>query len=417
MSDGRLRVGIIGGGAAGLFAACQLQRLSGGRDIEVTILERNQIPGQKLTLTGHGRCNITNRKDISGLRKGYHEADNFLYPALKEFGPEDTIRFFEQELGLKTKEEDNNRIFPVCDSAVTVRDTLVSYISRSSKTICGAKVTGLSKGTVFEVEASGERYEFDHLILACGGSSFQKTGSTGDSYRFAKALGHTIVPVRAALAPVNADGNSAGFTSALSGVSVNSKVSLICSGKTSASVTGEILFADFGLTGPAVMEISREIPSDITGIDVHLELDLIPSMSDEEFDHELQKLIKEHSDTKITTLLARSVPASVAGETAARAGCAGLYAQGFTKENRKNLIRETKHLRIGLAGVPVIDRAYVTRGGVSLKEVDRKTMQSKIAPGLYIIGEALDVDGISGGYNLQACMSEAYLAAKSILDQ
>ena len=165
------------------------------------------------------------------------------------------------------------------------------------------------------------------------------------------------------------------------------------------------------------MEISREIPSDITGIDVHLELDLIPSMSDEEFDHELQKLIKEHSDTKITTLLARFIPASVAGETAARAGCAGLYAQGFTKENRKNLIRETKHLRIGLAGVPVIDRAYVTRGGVSLKEVDRKTMQSKIAPGLYIIGEALDVDGISGGYNLQACMSEAYLAAKSILDQ
>ena len=412
-----MRVGIIGGGAAGLFAACQLQRLSGSRNIEVTILERNQIPGKKLTLTGHGRCNITNRKEISGLRKGYHEADNFLYPALKEFGPEDTVRFFEQELGLKTKEEDNNRIFPVCDSAVTVRDTLVSYISRSSKTICGAKVTGITKESVFEVITSEGRYEFDQLILASGGSSFQKTGSTGDSYRFAKALGHTIVPVRAALAPVNADHNSAGFTSALSGVSVNAKVSLISAGKVSASVTGEILFADFGLTGPAVMEISREIPPDITGNDVYLELDLISDMSDEEFDRELQLLIKEHSDTKITTLLSRYIPQSAAGEIAARAGCAGLYAQGFTKENRKSLVREVKHLKIGLAGAPVIDRAYVTRGGVSLKEVDRKTMQSKIVTGLYIIGEALDVDGISGGYNLQACMSEAYLAARSILNQ
>ena len=410
-----MRIGIIGGGAAGLFAACQLKRLSGSSDIEITVLEKNPVPGKKLTLTGHGRCNITNRKDPSVLKNCYHEAGNFIYPALKEFGPEDTIRFFENDLGLKTKEEDNNRIFPVCDSAVTVRDTLVSYISGHVKVLSGANVLDIKKGDAFEVNTAKGRLEFDTVIISCGGSSFPKTGSEGDSYKFAESFGHTVIPARGALAPVKADVESAVLTKALSGVSLEAKVSLYLSDKQSASTKGEILFADFGLTGPAVMEIAREIPADITGMNAYLELDLIPSMSDEEFDRELIGLIGEHPDTKITNLIARYIPASVAGEISARAGSADIYAQGFSKENRRKLLRETKHLKINIAEAPSLDKAYVTRGGVSLKEVDRKSMQSKLIPGLYIIGEALDVDGISGGFNLQACMSEAYLAAKSIL--
>ena len=415
MQDRKNRIGIIGGGAAGLFAACQLKRLSGSSDIEITVLEKNPVPGKKLTLTGHGRCNITNRKDPSVLKNCYHEAGNFIYPALKEFGPEDTIRFFENDLGLKTKEEDNNRIFPVCDSAVTVRDTLVSYISGHVKVLSGANVLDIKKGDAFEVNTAKGRLEFDTVIISCGGSSFPKTGSEGDSYKFAESFGHTVIPARGALAPVKADAESAVLTKALSGVSLEAKVSLYLSDKQSASTKGEILFADFGLTGPAVMEIAREIPADITGMNAYLELDLIPSMSDEEFDRELIGLIGEHPDTKITNLIARYIPASVAGEISARAGSADIYAQGFSKENRRKLLRETKHLKINIAEVPSMDKAYVTRGGVSLKEVDRKSMQSKLIPGLYIIGEALDVDGISGGFNLQACMSEAYLAAKSIL--
>ena len=410
-----MRIGIIGGGAAGLFAACQLKRLSGSSDIEITVLEKNPVPGKKLTLTGHGRCNITNRKDPSVLKNCYHEAGNFIYPALKEFGPEDTIRFFENDLGLKTKEEDNNRIFPVCDSAVTVRDTLVSYISDHVKVLSGANVLDIKKGDAFEVNTAKGRLEFDTVIISCGGSSFPKTGSEGDSYKFAESFGHTVIPARGALAPVKADAESAVLTKALSGVSLEAKVSLYLSDKQSASTKGEILFADFGLTGPAVMEIAREIPADITGMNAYLELDLIPSMSDEEFDRELIGLIGEHPDTKITNLIARYIPASVAGEISARAVFADIYAQGFSKENRRKLLRETKHLKINIAEAPSLDKAYVTRGGVSLKEVDRKSMQSKLIPGLYIIGEALDVDGISGGFNLQACMSEAYLAAKSIL--
>ena len=163
------------------------------------------------------------------------------------------------------------------------------------------------------------------------------------------------------------------------------------------------------------MEISREIPRDISDCNPYFELDLVPALTEEQFDREFQKLIGDHPDTKITTLLARYVPASVAGEIATKAGVSDLYAQGFTKDNRRKTINEMKHLKVLICREPSIDKAYVTRGGVSLKEVDRKTMQSRLVPGLYILGEALDIDGISGGYNLQACMSEAYLAVKDIL--
>ena len=374
-----IRIGIIGGGAAGLFAACQFKRLTSGRDIDVTLIEKNAVPGIKLTLTGHGRCNITNLKEASELKNGYHEAGNFIYPALRQFGPEDTMRFFEDELRLPLKEEDNNRIFPVCDSAVKVRDALASYISDSTKIITNTKVSAISKASVFEVTTDNGRYDFDFVILSCGGSSFT------------------------------------GLCSSLSGVPVSAAVSVWHENKKIASYEGEVLFAEFGLTGPAVMEISREIPADIHN--TYLELDLVPSVSDEEFDRQLQVLIDEHADTKMSNLLSRYIPSSVAAEITSKTGTEDMYAQGFTRENRKKICREMKHLKIGIGSIPDIDKAYVTRGGVSLREVERKTMGSKLVPGLYIIGEALDIDGISGGYNLQACMSEAYLAAKSILEQ
>lgn len=409
------RIGIIGGGAAGIFAACMLRKFSENENIHVTLLEKNDVPGKKLTLTGHGRCNITNRKDASNLKEGYHEAGNFIYPALREFGPEDTIEFIERDIGLKTKEEDNNRIFPVCGSAEKVRDALVSYISEVTDIRCNSKVSGITADEFFEVIASDRTYTFDYLILSCGGSSFPQTGSSGDSYRLAEKTGHTVISVRAALAPLNADSGSIGYIKELSGVSLSAKVSLFCSDKKNASSKGEILFTGSGLSGPAIMELSREVPPDISGTNVFLELDLIPSLSDEQLDAELQKLINDHPDTKITNLLAHFIPSSVAGEVASKAGTEGQYAQGFTKDSRKKLVREAKHFRVGISNVPSIDKAYVTRGGVSLKEIDRKTMQSRKVPGLYIIGEALDIDGISGGYNLQACISEAYLAIKDIL--
>ena len=408
------RVGIIGGGAAGLFTACQFSRLSDRRDIEVTVIEKNAEAGKKLTLTGHGRCNITNRKMPSELKNGFHEAKNFIYPALNSYGPEDTIAFFEKEVGLKLKEEENNRMFPVCDSAVKLRDEVVRYVSSRVNLICNTKVLDIKKTDTFEVSTTAGNYSFDYLVLSCGGSSFPKTGSTGDSYIFAGLFGHTVVPVRSALAPVKADDKSVLFTRNLSGVSLNAKLSLYCEGKKISSITGEMLFADFGLTGPAVMEISRDIPVQINGTEIYLELDLVPSISDEQLDAELQELIKEHPDTKVSNLLSKYVPSSVATEVTALAGDKSLYAQSLPKEIRKKIVRELKHRQIGISEVPSLEKAYVTRGGVSLKEIDRTSYQSKLVPGLYIIGEALDIDGTSGGWNLQACMSEAFAVAKDI---
>ena len=419
MKEKRIRIGIIGGGAAGLFTACQLKRLASSskeeNDLDITIIEKTKALGKKLTLTGHGRCNITNRKEVSEFKKGLHEAGNFLYPALKAFGPEDTVSFFEKDLGLKLKEEDNNRMFPECDSAVKVRDTLVSYISGNVKIICDAKVLDIAKTEGFDVYTTKGDFKFDILVLSCGGASFPETGSSGDSYAFATGLGHTVVPIRAALAPVKVDAKARGFTSALSGVSVNANASLYCSGSKSASSEGDVLFADFGLTGPAIMELSREIPTDIVDMDGWIELDFTPFMSDEQIDSEFQKMICEHPDTKVSTLASKFVPASVSRELTARAKVTGLYAQNFSKKDRKALCRELKHLELGIEEAPSLERAYVTRGGVALKEVDKKTMQSKLVTDLYIIGEALDIDGISGGYNLQACMSEAYAVSRSIL--
>ena len=397
-----------------MFTACLLKHFAGKDDIEVTILEKNPVLGKKLTLTGHGRCNITNRKPASELKNGYHEAGNFIYPALKEFGPDDTITFFETELGLKTKEEDNNRIFPVCDSAVKVRDSIASYISDGTDILCGENVLDIKKTSDFEVSTSKGKYNFDYIVLSCGGRSFPQTGSSGDSYKFAAGFGHTIMPPKAALASVNADEGSVKLTGNLSGVSLTANASVYCNDRKTASFCGEMMFTDFGLTGPAIMELSREIPVDISDMHVWIELDLIPSMSDEEYDLAFQDLIREHPDSKITTLLSRYVPASVAGEISSLTGASELYAQSFTRENRKKTVREIKHLKIGIDQTPSLEKAYVTRGGVALKEIDRKTFGSKLISGLYITGEAVDIDGISGGYNLQACMSEAYLVTKDI---
>ena len=413
----RLKVGIIGGGAAGLFTACQLKRLNRGKKLDITIIEKNSVLGNKLTLTGHGRCNITNRKEIAELKKGYHEAGNFLYPALKEYGPEDTVCFFEKDLGLKLKEEDNNRMFPVGDSAVKLRDRLVEYIKAEGniEVSYDSKVLDIDKTDAFDVYTTRGNFRFDILVLSCGGASFSKTGSAGDSYSFASGLGHTVVPIRAALAPVKVDQKSREFTSALSGVAVNANASLYCRVSKSASAEGDVLFADFGLTGPAIMELSREIPTDIVDMNGWIELDLAPFLTDEQMDRKFQRLINDHPDSKITNLASDLVPHSVSRALSARAKVTDLYAQNFSKQNRKALCKEIKHLELGIEEAPAIETAYVTRGGVDLKEVDRKTMKSKIVDGLYIIGEALDIDGVSGGYNLQACMSEAYVVSKSIL--
>ncbi|MBR2294418.1 MAG: aminoacetone oxidase family FAD-binding enzyme [Clostridiales bacterium] len=407
-----MSVGIIGGGAAGLFAGCFLKR----EGVDPVILEKGERPGRKLLLTGHGRCNITNRKPPVELKKGYREAGNFIYRAIKSFTPDDAVKFITEELKVPLKEEDNNRMFPESDSAVTIVDALTDYIGKENIVTgfdCAEILRGNDGFTV--VSRDGRERFFDTLILATGGKSYPATGSDGSGYKLAEGLGHTITPLYPALCSVDVSDKDREFTSSVSGVSVSAGASLYCNSKKKAGTTGDVLFTHRGVSGPAIMEISREIPRDVVSEDGWIEIDFTPGRTDEELDRELLEEMKKRSNAKLTTIGADHVPASVAEALGVRAGVTELYSKDCDKASRKVYLRELKHLELKIERPPVYETSYVTRGGVSLSEIDRDSMASQKVSGLYMIGEINDVDGMSGGYNLQACMSEAFIAVRDII--
>ena len=407
------KVAIVGAGAAGLFAGCFLKK----EGIPFVILERGDKPGRKLLLTGHGRCNITNNKSPKMLKDGYHEAGSYIYSAISSFTPEDAVSFIERELKVKLKEEENNRVFPVSDKAESIRSALVSYIGSENIVtgFCCIDMDKTEEGFVV-ISDRGDKVEASEVILACGGRSFPETGSDGTGYKVAESMGHTITPLIPALASVEVSTKDREFTSAVSGVSVNADANLFCDRKKRATGTGSVLFTHKGLSGPAIMELSREIPRNIASSEGWIELDFTPHRSDEELDRELLQEMEGHPDSKITTLASRYVPSSVADKLGERAGVTDLRAKMVTKNARKELLKVLKHLPFHIDTPPAYETAYVTRGGVALKEIERKSMGSKLVPGLYVIGEMLDIDGVSGGYNLQAAMSEAFIAVRDIME-
>ncbi|SEW35213.1 hypothetical protein SAMN05216413_2364 [Ruminococcaceae bacterium KH2T8] len=406
------KVIIVGAGAAGLFAGCFLKK----EGIPFVILERGDKPGRKLLLTGHGRCNITNNKSPKILKEGYHEAGSYIYSAIKSFAPEDAMKFIRDELGVELKEEDNNRIFPVSDSAETIRSALVDHIGREN-IITGFCCVSVDKNDDLYTVISdkGERISAPKVILACGGRSFPETGSDGLGYKVASGMGHTVTPLIPALTSVDVCADDREFTSAVSGVSVNAGASLYCDTKKKASGMGSVLFTHKGISGPVIQELSREIPRNISSSDGWIELDFTPHRTDAELDRELLEEINSHPDSKITTLASKYVPSSVADKLGERAGVTDLRAGMVTRDGRRELLKGLKHLELHIDNPPAYETAYVTRGGVALKEIKRESMESKIMPGVYVIGEMLDIDGVSGGYNLQACMSEAFIAVRDIM--
>lgn len=393
---------VIGGGAAGLFAACFLTK----HGIDLVLLEKNHECGRKLLTTGHGRCNITNLKPPAELKKGYHEAGNFVYPAIRGFTPSDCVDFLNNDLKLRTKVEENDRVFPVSDKASDVRDAMVRYIGREH-IVTGFDCVSVTRDNEgFTVTSStGQEIKAKHLILACGGKSYPHTGSDGSGFSLASSLGHKIVPPRSALAPVR---TSAELCSRLAGVTcVNARLSLWTGGKKTASYGGDLLFTHSGISGPAVMELSREIPPVITE-DTYILADLAPSLDEKIFTSE----VNGRPNTKLVNLVSEYVPRSVAS---ALCGDDELYCRDCRSEVRKAVYRRLKELRFDIEEVPDINTAYCTRGGVFLNELDRDSYQSKVVPGLYVIGENTDVDGISGGYNLAFAAASAHLAVMDIV--
>jgi len=414
---------VIGAGPAGLMAAITACR----ENARVLVLEKKEEAGKKLLLTGHGRCNITNLRIPDNFRESYHENARFLTSALAAFSPEDTRQFF-LELGINTHEEEDGRIFPDSEKALSVRDALVSALLSSGGTLLTSMpVTSIrrrSSENEWEVSADGETYSCTSVILATGGTSFTATGSEGDGYKLAKSEKHTVTPLAPALAPLllsvfsDKEKESGGFCGAevspagltLSDVST----SLLVEGKKTASSRGDLLFTHQGVSGPAAMALSRKLPEDpalyLAG-SVVLLIDLLPDIRYEETEKMLLSAVQAFPNRHMKRLLCETF--HLAEKISEMVLTEDIAANSLTKEERKKILRRLKESAFSLEKRTPMNVAYVTSGGVDVKEIYPKTMMSRLQSGLFFCGEVMDVDGISGGYNLQCAWSTGFLAGRA----
>lgn len=402
------RVIVIGGGAAGLIAAGKAAEQGN----EVLLLEKNDRVGKKLLISGKGRCNITNDADIEGLIENTPGNGNFLYSAFYHFSNTDLIAFL-KEYGLETKVERGGRVFPVSDNAKDVVDTLARYVTRS-----GVKL--MLKAAVQEVRMAGNKVEgvllkdgrelaCDSVVLATGGASYPGTGSTGDGYRLAGKLGHTIVDLKPSLVPLV---TAEEWVKELQGLSLkNISVQLINkNGKKLYTDFGEMLFTHFGVSGPVILSGSRHI-LDANYKDIRLVIDLKPALNEEKLDDRIQRDFEKYSRKQFKNSLEELLPQKLIPVIIKLSGISPeKFVNQITREERKKLVKLLKGLELTITGPRPIEEAIVTAGGVSTDEINPSTMESKLVKGLFFAGEVIDVDAYTGGFNLTIAFSTGYLA-------
>jgi predicted Rossmann fold flavoprotein len=401
---------VIGAGAAGLMAA--LRAAERGR--RTLLLEKNRKAGVKILMSGGTRCNITQNTDNRGIVAAYGPPGKFLHSALAAFSVQDTLDFFAAE-GVATKVEDTGKIFPVSDRALDVLSALLGRVTRSGVTLAlGEPVLELARSEAgFTIATPQRRLSCGRVILTSGGQSYPGSGTTGDGYRFAAQLGHTIVPPRPALVPLTTD---AGWIHELRGVTLPDVAVTIWEGdKKLTSRRGSLLFAHFGLSGPVILDVSRVVSGHPRPNDLLLTIDLLPGTSEGELDAWLREQALASGKKQLAVVLAEQLPRRLADCVLQRCGAnVDRKASGLTREDRGKIVDAVKHLRLPITGTLGFKKAEVTAGGVALDEVDSRTMQSKLVPGLYIAGEVLDLDGPIGGYNFQAAWSTGWLAGSSV---
>ncbi len=405
------KIAIIGGGAAGLMAA--YAAAVGGND--VTVFERNPRPARKVMITGKGRCNVTNNCDLDTFLANTPHGGRFMYSAYSAFSSADVMAFFENQ-GVPLKTERGNRVFPVSDKAVDIVDALVSACSKAGvKTVTvRASAINTEDGEVASLTTeSGKEFFFDSIILATGGKSYPVTGSTGDGYEMAMALGHTVTELRPSLVPIM---TKESFCSHLCGLSLkNVRLSLYVEDKKKPvySELGEMMFTDFGITGPLVLSASAYVdkaPELYT-----VKIDLKPALDIETLDKRILRDFSEEPNKDFINSLDKMLPKRLISVIVKRSGIdPRKKVNSITREERRTLIGELKELTLHILRLRPIEEAVVTSGGISLKEIDPKTMQSKLIKGLYFAGEIIDVDCFTGGFNLQTAFSTGYLAGKSV---
>ena len=408
------RVVVIGGGAAGLMAAV----IAGREGAKVTLLEKMNYVGKKMGITGKGRCNITNACDMSDFIKNTPGNGKFLYGAYERFTNEDLLQLL-HDAGLETKVERGGRVFPASDSALDVRNIFMKLMKHYGVDVHleePVKKLLVDDSVVTGVVTDKETYHADAVVIATGGKSYPATGSTGDGYILAAQVGHKITDIRPSLVPIVTEES---WVKDLMGLSLrNVELSVVAKNKVQAKMFGEMMFTHFGITGPIVLSLSHTVGKLMRKKNIGtigLDINLKPALSPETLDKRLQKDFDLYSKKQLINgmkdlLPSRLIPLIIE--------LAGIDPQKpinqISKEERQQIGYMLQHMPLTVKGLRPVEEAIVTAGGISLKEFNPKTMESKLVKGLYGAGEVLDIDAFTGGYNLQAAFSTGYVAAMHI---
>ena len=406
---------VIGGGAAGLMAAV----IAGREGARVILLEKMNMVGKKMGITGKGRCNITNSADISDFIKNTPGNGKFLYGAYERFSNVDLLALL-HEWGLKTKVERGGRVFPESDSALEVRNLFMKMLKKYNVTVhLNEAVTKIvtKDNVVTGVVTTKESYACEAVIIATGGASYPLTGSTGDGYRLAEGVGHSITDIRPSLVPIVTEES---WVKDIMGLSLrNVEVSIVFKEKVQAKMFGEMMFTHFGVTGPTILSLSHTVGKLLRKkktAPIAVSINLKPALTAEVLDKRLQKDFDLYSKKQLVNGMKDLLPSNLIPIiiSLAKLDPAKPINQ-ITKEERQQLCHVLQHMTLTVKGLRPVEEAIVTAGGISLKEFNPKTMESKLVKGLYGAGEVLDIDAFTGGYNLQAAFSTGYVAAMHIV--
>lgn len=408
-----MTVVVIGAGAAGLIAA---GKASENAD-RVILIEKNEFVGKKLRITGKGRCNLTNNADIEDFIKQYPRNAKFLYSALYNFTNYDIIQLVEK-YGVKTKVERGGRVFPVSDKAADVVKALRKYALSHGAELMQNEVKSLiiENGAVKGVKTRKGEIKADKVIVCTGGKSYPKTGSTGDGYKFAFGAGHTVIEPKASLIPLITEEK---WVKDLMGLSLrNIRIAAYnAKNKKMFSDFGEMLFTHFGISGPVVLSMSAYL-NNIGKEKYKIEIDLKSALDEEKLNARIMRDFEKYNKKHILNALDDLLPKALIPVVIDMAGIEPHKGVNeITREERTALVHTLKHFALTAVGVRPVDEAIVTSGGVSVKEINPSTMESKLVKGLYFAGEVIDVDGYTGGFNLQAAFSTGYLAGESASEE
>ncbi len=404
---------VIGAGAAGLMAAGTAAQCG----VDTVLLERNERPARKVMITGKGRCNVTNAcSSLQNLIANVPVNGRFLYSAFSRFMPSDTVDFFESR-GVPLKKERGNRVFPVSDKAVDIVDCLVSFAEKSGVKIINGRAAELiiEDGSVRGIRTEdGAEIRAEKVIVATGGVSYPQTGSTGDGYTLAQQAGHTVVPVKPSLVPLEAH---EGFCTDLMGLSLRNIAIKVYDTKRSNKVIyedfGEMLFTHFGVSGPVILSASSHLREMERGR-YKIGIDLKPALSEEQLDARILRDFSENINRNYINALNSLLPKKLVPVIVKLSKIPmATKVNQITKEQRRDLAVLLKNFTVTITGYRPIEEAIITSGGVDTKQINPKTMESKLVEGLYFAGEVIDVDAYTGGFNLQTAFSTGRLAAQS----